>query len=439
MRGGLGLGTERGGCTPGYRQVLRYLPRFAGSIPRAEVRLRLDLPATGRPRGHAGPALQGRAGDLSPDGFMPLVPEVLQPGTAAGVTLHRPGDPPTMGGTILWEDPRELGTPSEPIAHGFRYAARGSSPSLALARSPAKPPARRWEQRRLWGRLGSWALVGIVTLLLLGQARPGSAAESEAPGGRATVKRDGVPMYSEMAITSKVGKVLQRGEVVTVNFALVTAEGAWCYIAEAGRPASTGYVRCEDIEREPPSRERQAPPAPPAAAPPSQPSDRTGVPPGLADLINATVGGQTEKAKALIAQGVNVNGRTPGGYTALMYAALDAHTDILDALLAVGADMQARTAGEGLTALMLASLGPHATTVRRLLAAGAHPNARDRRGATPLMVAAGIGNAAIVEALLAAGADVHARTSTGGTALMAAKRKGHNEIVRLLRGAGARE
>ncbi len=79
------------------------------------------------------------------------------------------------------------------------------------------------------------------------------------PAGRATVKRDGVSLYAQMATSSEVVTTLQRGAVVMLDFALTGPEGAWCYITMGRRTKSKGYVRCEDLEQEPVPSWQEAP------------------------------------------------------------------------------------------------------------------------------------------------------------------------------------
>lgn len=79
------------------------------------------------------------------------------------------------------------------------------------------------------------------------------------PAGRATVKRDGVPLYAQMATSSEVVTTLKRGAVVMLDFALTGPEGSWCYITMSGRTKSQGYVRCEDLVRQPVSPWQEAP------------------------------------------------------------------------------------------------------------------------------------------------------------------------------------
>ncbi len=107
------------------------------------------------------------------------------------------------------------------------------------------------QDHRWWRRTGTLVLAGLAAAALMAQAPVSKAAAAKAPAGRATVKRDSVPVYADRATTSKVVTVLQRKTVVTFEFALNGPGGAWCYVTNAGRTKSTGYVRCEALEREP--------------------------------------------------------------------------------------------------------------------------------------------------------------------------------------------
>lgn len=107
------------------------------------------------------------------------------------------------------------------------------------------------QDHRWWRRIGTLVLAGLAAAALMAQAPVSKAAAAKAPAGRATVKRDSVPVYADRATTSKVVTVLQRKTVVTFEFALNGPGGAWCHVTNAGRTKSTGYVRCEALEREP--------------------------------------------------------------------------------------------------------------------------------------------------------------------------------------------
>ena len=127
----------------------------------------------------------------------------------------------------------------------------------------------------------------------------------------------------------------------------------------------------------------------------------------------------------------------PEGHTDLMYAALEGHTERVKALLRKGADVNAQDI-EGRTALMFAVVNLHYETVQALLEHGADVNARAHDGGTALTLAATGGDARIVRALLDRGAEVEAESARPDTnALKLAVKYGHDEIVRLLKKAGA--
>ena len=94
-----------------------------------------------------------------------------------------------------------------------------------------------------------WA---VVFWLMMGAV--GWTAEADALSGRATVKRDGVSLYAQMATTSEVLSVLARDAIVQVDFAILNAQGHWCRVKEEASQRSAGYVRCDDLEPGPPAR-----------------------------------------------------------------------------------------------------------------------------------------------------------------------------------------
>ena len=187
-------------------------------------------------------------------------------------------------------------------------------------------------------------------------------------------------------------------------------------------------------------------------------------------LIDALRAGDAGRARALIADGVDVNGRDGDGTTALHWAALHDDVDMGRALIAAGARAEAANrfdatplalaaengsaafiellldAGadpdaatpEGETALLTVARTGRADAVRLLLDRGADPNrAEGWRGQTALMWAAAENNLAAAEALLAGGADVHERSTGGFSPLTFAVRAGHLDMTRLLVEAGA--
>ena len=187
-------------------------------------------------------------------------------------------------------------------------------------------------------------------------------------------------------------------------------------------------------------------------------------------LIDAVRAGDIERARALIADGVDVDTSDGDRTTALHWAALsdDVETGralieagarfeaanrfdatplalaaengsaaFIELLLDAGADPDAATP-EGETAVMTVARTGRADAMRLLLDRGADPNRSEGwRGQTALMWASAENNLAAAEALLAGGADVHARSTGGFSPLMFAVRAGYLDMTGLLVEAGA--
>jgi ankyrin repeat protein len=154
-------------------------------------------------------------------------------------------------------------------------------------------------------------------------------------------------------------------------------------------------------------------------------------------LIDAVKAGDRAAIRALIAQGVDVNGPEPDGTTALHWAAESGDLETVRALLKASAN--ARVANRNrITPLSLAASNGSAAMIAALLAAGADVNVRLPQGQTALMMAARGGHAAAVERLLTAGAGVNAREDRlGETALIWAAAENHADVVKVLVAHGA--
>jgi serine/threonine-protein phosphatase 6 regulatory ankyrin repeat subunit B len=159
---------------------------------------------------------------------------------------------------------------------------------------------------------------------------------------------------------------------------------------------------------------------------------------GLTALLLASIRGHTECIRLLLDAGVDVNGKTARGGTALMWAAGSGEnsTETVRLLVAAGAEVNAET-NDGRTALMDAALHGNTEPARLLLQAGAQVDAQTDDGTTPLMESARHGNTGTVELLLSNGSEVNAVNREGVTALQEAVAAGHDDVERLLRGAGA--
>jgi len=137
------------GCTPhgmaftkfaeDQLQLLRDLILSREQVRQAGVRLPVTLPVTFRPKGHSGPSLHGRTGNISRGGLSLRLLQAFPPGTALEVTLQGHTGPLTAEGTIAWVAPPERRRPGELIPHGLRFTTFGwaTSDSLGLVLAEA--------------------------------------------------------------------------------------------------------------------------------------------------------------------------------------------------------------------------------------------------------------------------------------------------------------
>jgi ankyrin repeat protein len=164
---------------------------------------------------------------------------------------------------------------------------------------------------------------------------------------------------------------------------------------------------------------------------------------GATPLMHAAAVGSLDTMRLLMSRGANVNAKSYGGMTALMWAVADLARVRL--LVEKGADVNIASAN-GRTALMLAAMGgTSAPIVRYFLPHGANPRAVDN-GHVTTVLAATIGNdAASIRQIVEAGGDVNAAVTgedvgdfVGTTPLMSAAAAGNTEAVRFLLAHGAR-
>lgn len=130
-----------------------------------------------------------------------------------------------------------------------------------------------WKDRQVERkRVEKLVLTSILAVALIGHAGVTRAAEEESAAQRVTVGRDGVPVYSHMATSGIVVMQLMRGDVVEMQPADTTSEGAWCRVREVAIWGRSGYVRCEELKGEasgPPKEEGpQVTKGPPESPPP---------------------------------------------------------------------------------------------------------------------------------------------------------------------------
>ncbi len=145
-------------------------------------------------------------------------------------------------------------------------------------------------------------------------------------------------------------------------------------------------------------------------------------------LILASREGHLEIAKALIANGANVNHQNDYGNTALIEASNKSHLEIVKVLIDAGADVDHQNES-GRTALTYAS---DLEVVKTLIVANANMNLQDNRGWTALMYASYQGHLEIVKKLIASGDNVNLQNDNGQTALNLTS---DPEIIRVLQEA----
>ncbi len=155
------------------------------------------------------------------------------------------------------------------------------------------------------------------------------------------------------------------------------------------------------------------------------------------ELLAAAQRGDTTVALAAIEDGVDVNGKSPDGTTALHWAVYRDDLALVQRLVAAGADVTA--ANEfGSTPLSEAATVGNAAVIAALIDAGAPVDAPGADGQTALMVVARSGNTAAAAALLERGANVNAREAwREQTALMWAAAQNQPAMVALLLEHGA--
>jgi len=201
--------------------------------------------------------------------------------------------------------------------------------------------------------------------------------------------------------------------------------------APAPAPAVAGAPK-QQAPSQPASPTPAAPAAAPAPASPATLVDQN-------ELEHAVSQRNADQVKALLAQGVDVNGRNKAGGTPLMQAAMITdQVPIIKMLLANGADVNARD-NAGFTALIHACALGNSANAEALLAGGASANAATNKGSTSLMLAATIGHNETVRVLIAHKADLNLRNLNGHTALQLADMQRQGEAAKLLRIAGAAE
>jgi ankyrin repeat protein len=91
-----------------------------------------------------------------------------------------------------------------------------------------------------------------------------------------------------------------------------------------------------------------------------------GCKPAWLSIFNAADQGNIEAVKKHLADGADVNGKDPGGYTPLHWAAWGGHTEVAELLIAKGAEVNAMSYEFAATPLDLADIHDY-VEVKKLL------------------------------------------------------------------------
>ncbi|HSC72223.1 MAG TPA: PilZ domain-containing protein [Candidatus Methylomirabilis sp.] len=103
-----------------------------GATPRAGIRLSIATPAICQAKYPPGPRVQGKTGNISREGLLLLLSEVMTPGTVLAVTLEGPHGPISLEGVIVWRDTSAQAALEEFVRHGVQLTTRDWATALAL-------------------------------------------------------------------------------------------------------------------------------------------------------------------------------------------------------------------------------------------------------------------------------------------------------------------
>ena len=157
------------------------------------------------------------------------------------------------------------------------------------------------------------------------------------------------------------------------------------------------------------------------------------------DLQLCAMLGDLEQARALIAQGADVNAPSAAGWEPLHWAARRGHDAVAGLLIARGADVE--PGNTRMMPLEWAAINGHMSVAVLLIEKGADANVTGGLGWSPLHSAARKGNLDVARLLVANGADLDPRAEPGDgsrrTPLHLAADEGQSGMVRFLVDQGA--
>ncbi len=158
-------------------------------------------------------------------------------------------------------------------------------------------------------------------------------------------------------------------------------------------------------------------------------------------LHRAATAGAIDQVRALLDEGLSIDGPNAYATTPLFSACSKKHWDVAELLLERGADASLANHFAN-SALTFAAQAGEIRWVRKLLDAGAPanettPHGEDAPRSLALVLAAAGGHLEVVQALVEAGASFASRDTFEQTAVFLAASKGHPEVLRFLLDGGA--
>ncbi len=155
------------------------------------------------------------------------------------------------------------------------------------------------------------------------------------------------------------------------------------------------------------------------------------------EIVICDVNVTKDEMLACIYAGIDINGKTVFGTTALHFASYYGYKEAVDLLIDRGADINAKDY-HGWTALHKASSLGYKDIVELLIEKGININTRNVLGSTALHIASyHNGYKDIVELLIDRESEINAKNNDGNTALHNASIKKNKKIVKLLKKHGA--
>lgn len=152
------------------------------------------------------------------------------------------------------------------------------------------------------------------------------------------------------------------------------------------------------------------------------------------NLFEACIIGDVDRLKRFLAEGIDVNQRSPDGFPLLGLAVFFRQRDTAKLLIDAGADVNARSRNTFNVAPVHGAVARgDIDTLELLLSKGADPNLVQQRWLRPIHEAAASGSLRIVALLLMFGADPAAVTEDGRAPADFAKASGHTALAELLR------